>query len=46
MAGLITGNDPNTRDTALFGNLLINRTGAPTPKPAIFACRQTPIYKP
>jgi galactosylceramidase len=46
MAGLITGNDPNTRNTALFDNLLINRAGAPTPKPTIFAYRQTPIYKP
>jgi galactosylceramidase len=46
MAGLITGRDPNTRNTALFDNLLINRVGAPAPKPTAFARSQTPIYKP
>jgi len=44
MAGLITG-DFRTRNTACFGNLLINAVGAPTPKPTVFAKSQTPIYK-
>jgi galactosylceramidase len=44
MAGLITG-DFKTRNTACFDNLLINAGGAPTPKPAVFAKSQTPIYK-
>lgn len=46
MAGLITGGDPNTRNTALFDNLLTNRVGAPAPKPTAYARGQTPIYKP
>jgi galactosylceramidase len=46
MAGLCAGSDPNTRNTALFDNLLINAVGAPAPKPTVFAESQTPIYKP
>jgi len=44
MAGLITGSDASTRNTADFGNLLINTVGAPTPAPTQFAAAQTPIY--
>ena len=46
MAGLIAGSNPNTRNTALFDNLLINAVGSPTPKPTVFSTSQTPIYKP
>jgi len=45
MVGLFTGADPNTRNTACFDNLLVNKVGAPTPKPTVFAKSQTPIYK-
>jgi galactosylceramidase len=44
MAGLVTG-DANTRNTAYFDNLLINRVGAATPLPTKFARNQLPIYK-
>ena len=43
MAGLITG-DLRTRCTASFGNLLINRVGAPIPAPTTFTPAQTPMY--
>jgi galactosylceramidase len=45
MAGLVTGGH-KTRNTACFDNLLINAVGAATPKPAVFAKNQSPIYKP
>ena len=45
MAGLVTG-DNRTRNTACFDNLLIKAVGAPTPAPAGFAARQTPMYAP
>ncbi len=45
MAGLITGSNLKTRNTACFDNLLINANGAPTPAPTVFAKRQTPIYQ-
>jgi galactosylceramidase len=43
MAGLVTG-DNKARNTACFGNLLINAVGATTPKPTPFAENQSPIY--
>jgi galactosylceramidase len=46
MAGLITGIDTKTRNTAFFDNLLINAVGAATPKPTVFTENQSPIYKP
>ncbi len=46
MAGLVTGADRRTRNTACFDNLLINANGAPEPEPTGFAARQTPIYRP
>jgi galactosylceramidase len=45
MAGLVTG-DNKTKNTACFDNLLINAIGAPTPQPAVFSRKQSPIYKP
>jgi galactosylceramidase len=44
MAGLITGGDTRSRNTALFDNLLINAVGADTPKPAVFTKNRSPIY--
>jgi len=45
IAGLLTGDSPNTRNTAMFDNLLINRVEAAVPKPTAVARSQTPIYK-
>jgi hypothetical protein len=44
MAGLLTGSTTKTRNPAYFDNLLINRVGAPTPQPTVFARSQRPIY--
>ena len=46
MAGLMTGSHPESRNTALFDNLLINAVGAATPKPTAPAGNPSPIYKP
>ena len=46
MAGLITGGNAKSRNTAFFRNLLINAVGAATPKPAVFTKNLSPIYKP
>jgi galactosylceramidase len=46
MAGLITGDAGDVRNTALFDNLLINRVNGVAVKPTIFAQDEYPIYGP
>lgn len=46
MAGLMTGNDPKLRNTALFDNLLINKVNGTAVPPTVFAQDKWPIYKP
>ncbi len=45
MAGLLTG-DSNTRNTAMFDNLIINTVDGPKPQPTVFAQDAYPMYKP
>jgi galactosylceramidase len=44
MAGLITGGDADSRNTACFDNLSINAVGAGPVKPTVFAADQLPMY--
>jgi galactosylceramidase len=46
MAGLVTGGENNTRNTAFFDNLTVNTVGGPKPQPMVFAQDQYPIYMP
>jgi len=46
MAGLITGDAGDARNTALFDNLLINRVNGGAVKPTVFAQDAYPIYGP
>ncbi len=45
MAGLVTGDMGNTRNSALFDNLLINTVGGPRPVPTVFPASMLPMYK-
>ena len=44
MAGLLTG-DANTRNTAMFDNLIINTVDGPKPQPTVFVQDAYPMYK-
>ena len=44
MAGLITGGDADSRNTACFDNFLVNAVGAAPPKVTVFAADQLPMY--
>ena len=44
MAGLITGGDAGTRNTACFDNVLVNAVGAAVPRPTVFRPDQLPMY--
>jgi len=44
MAGLITGGDADSRNTACFDNLSINTVGAASPEPTVFGPDQLPMY--
>ena len=46
MAGLVTGGEGNTRNTALFGNLIVNTVNGHEPKPTEFPQDASPIYEP
>ena len=46
MAGLITGGDHDTRYTALFDNLTINRVNGGAVRPTVFSQDHAPIYAP
>jgi galactosylceramidase len=46
MAGLVTGGENDSRNTAMFDNLIINTVNGPVPKPTEFAQDANPIYKP
>ncbi len=45
MAGFLTGDAPNTRNTAMFDNLLVNTVNGAKPQPTAFPSDQNPIYK-
>ena len=44
MAGLVTGGDADSRNSACFGNLAVNAVGAPLPKAAVVAADRQPMY--
>jgi galactosylceramidase len=46
LAGLVTGGEGNARNTALFGNLLINRVNGGAVPPTVFVQDRSPIYRP
>ena len=45
MAGLVSGGEKNTRNTALFDDLVINAVGAPKPDPTVLAQAVIPMYQ-
>ncbi|HEX9046464.1 MAG TPA: hypothetical protein VF988_05505, partial [Verrucomicrobiae bacterium] len=45
MAGLVSGGEKNTRNTALFDDLVINAVGASKPDPTILAQAVIPMYQ-
>jgi galactosylceramidase len=46
LAGLATGGEGDARNTALFGNLLINRVNGGAVPPTVFVQDRSPIYPP
>ena len=46
MAGLVTGGAGDARNTALFGNLIVNTVNGREPKPTEFPQNGNPIYEP
>lgn len=45
MAGLVSGGEKNTRNTALYDDVVINAVGAPKPEPAILSQAVIPMYQ-
>jgi len=45
MAGLVSGGEKNTRNTALFDDMVINAVGASTPDPTILSQAVIPMYQ-
>ena len=45
MAGLVSGGENKTRNTALFDDLVINAVGAPKPEPTVLAQAVIPMYQ-
>jgi len=44
LAGLVTGGEGDTRNTALFDNLIINTVNGVKPEPTVFPQDATPMY--